>query len=121
MPDHALCAVRAAWAMKRGAVELQGQILEEFGVDLQFGIGVNTGTAVVGNMGSEFRMDYTAIGDTINTAARLEANACKGQIIISEATYQKVKDFVDVTDMGVINVKNKKVGIQIYSVDYVKS
>jgi len=120
VPDHALCAVKAAWAMKLGSAEVQTEIMREYGVDLQFGIGINTGTAVVGNMGSEFRMDYTAIGDTINTAARLEANAAKGQIIISEATYQQVKNFFDVEDLGIINVKNKAVGIQIYNVTGIK-
>ena len=117
VPDHALCAVKAAWAMKQGAIELQGKIMEEFGVDLQFGIGVNTGKAVIGNMGSDFRMEYTAIGDAVNTAARLESNSEKGQIVISDATYQQVKDHVEVKDLGIINVKNKKVGIQIYSLE----
>ena len=120
VPDHALCAVRAAWAMRQGAGALREEILKEYGVDLQFGIGINTGTAVVGNMGSDFRMDYTAIGDTINTAARLEGNAEKGQIIISDATYQRVKQHVSVTELGVINVKNKKVGILIYNVTEVR-
>jgi len=116
VPDHALCAVRAAWAMKEGATVLRQEILKDYGVDLQFRIGINTGTAVVGNMGSEFRMDYTAIGDTINTASRIEANAGVGQIVISEATYLQTKDFIDVVDLGVINVKNKKAGIRIYNV-----
>ena len=116
VPDHALKAVKAAWAMKQGSDNLREEILREYGIDLQFGIGVNTGSAVVGNMGSDFRMDYTAIGDTINTTARLEENAEKGQIIISDATYQKVKDHVEVDELGTINVKNKKIGIVIYSV-----
>jgi len=119
VPDHALRAVRAAWAMKEGSAGLMDEILEEYGVELQFGIGINTGNAVVGNMGSDFRMEYTAIGDTVNTAARLEANAEKGKIIISDATYQFVKEHVEVTDMGVLSMKNKQVGIQIYSVDNV--
>ncbi len=117
LPDHPLCAVRAAWAMKQGSVALREEILKDYGVDLQFGIGVNTGRAVVGNMGSDLRMDYTAIGDTVNTSARLEANAQKGQILLSDATYQLVKDHVEVTDLGILNVKNKKIGIQIYNLD----
>jgi len=121
LPDHAMRAVHAAMEMKKGAVLLQGEILRDYGVDLQFGIGINTGVAVVGNMGSDFRMDYTAIGDTVNTAARLEGNAEKGQIIISDSTYQIVKDYVEVEDMGVISVKNKKVGIQIYSLTGIKN
>ena len=120
VPDHALCAVKAAWDMKIGASKLQGEILEKYGVDLQFGIGVNTGDAVVGNMGSDFRMDYTAIGDTINTAARLESNAGKGQIIISDATYQLVKDHVEVEELGEMHFKNKSVGILVYSVVGIK-
>ena len=118
--DHALCAVRAAWAMKVGSKTLREEILNDYGVDLQFGVGVNTGPAVVGNMGSDFRMDYTAIGDTINTAARLESNAQKGQIVISDATYQLVKDFVEVEEMGEVKFKNKSIGILTYSVIDVK-
>jgi len=119
VPNHALCAVEAAWAMKKGATALKQQIMDDYGVDLQFGIGINTGAAVVGNMGSDFRMDYTAIGDAINTAARLESNAEKGQIIISDATYQQVKEHVKVTELGTIALKNKSVGVLIYSVDSV--
>ena len=117
VPDHALQAIKAAWTMKKGANVLQEEILTKYGVDLQFGIGINSGTAIVGNMGSDFRMDYTAIGDAINTAARLEQNADKGQIIISDATYQQVKQHVEVTEIGVVNLKNKSVGILVYNVD----
>lgn len=120
LPNHPLCAVKAAWAMKQGSIALREEILKDYGVDLQFGIGVNTGPAVIGNMGSDLRMDYTAIGDTVNSAARLEANAQKGQILISDATYQLVKDQVEVTDLGILSVKNKKVGIQIYNLENVK-
>jgi len=121
VPNHALCAAKAALAMKAGAVALREEILNDYGVDLQFGVGINSGPAVIGNMGSEFRMDYTAIGDTVNTAARLESNSQKGQIIISDATYRLIKDHVEVTDMGLLNVKNKAVGIQIYSLDRLKN
>lgn len=119
LPDHPMCAVKAAWAMKQGSIALREEILRDYGVDLQFGIGVNTGPAVVGNMGSDFRMDYTAIGDSVNTAARLESNAQKGQVLLSDATYQRVKDRVEVTDLGILNVKNKKIGIQIYNLENV--
>jgi len=120
LPDHAFRAVKAAWMMKQGAVSLHDEIIRDYGVDLQFGIGINTGVAVVGNMGSDFRMDYTAIGDTVNTAARLESNAEKGQVILSDSTYQLVKEHVEVEDLGVLSVKNKKVGIQIYNLLGVK-
>ena len=120
VPNHPLCAVRAAWAMKQGATALQKEIIEKYGVDLQFGVGINTGVAVVGNMGSDFRMDYTAIGDTINTASRLEGSAGKGQIIISDATYQQVQEYIEVEELGAIALKNKSEKILIYSVINIK-
>ena len=120
VPNHALCAVKAAWAMKQGSVALHKEILEEFGIDLQFGIGINTGVAVVGNMGSDFRMDYTAIGDAVNTAARLESNAAKGEIVISDSTYQLAKEHIEATELGYLMLKNKKAEILVYSVDNVR-
>ena len=65
-------------------------------------------------------MDYTAIGDTVNTAARLESNAKPGQILISESTYEMVKDDVDVTPLGAIKVKGKETLINIYQVEKLK-
>jgi len=117
--NHALRACKAAWDMQKEAVALRREILDNFGVDLHFGIGINTGVAVIGNMGSDFRMDYTAIGDTVNTAARLEANALKGEIVISDATYQQAKDYIEVTEQGYIFLKNKKEEILVYTVDNV--
>jgi adenylate cyclase len=121
LENHQLCAVKAAFAMKLGSIALREEILNEFGVDLQFGIGVNCGPAIVGNMGSDFRMDYTVIGDTVNTAARLEANSQKGQIIISKAVYEHVKNDIAATDLGELMVKNKKDGIHIFEVTDVPS
>jgi len=62
-------------------------------------------------------MDYTAIGDTVNTAARLESNAQPGQILISQAVYEKVKDRVAATSLGEIKVKGKAQGINVFQVD----
>lgn len=68
-------AVRAAEDMRQGSDELSKVLMEKYGRTVSFGIGVHVGDAVVGNIGSPQRMDYTAIGDTVNTSARLEANA----------------------------------------------
>ena len=65
-------------------------------------------------------MDYTAIGDTVNTAARLESNAKRGQILISQEVYDNVKDRVEVTPIGELPLKGKEVGVFIYQVDNVK-
>ena len=78
-------AVRAAMDMVAGSQVLSEELLEQYGRTVSFGIGVHLGEAVVGNIGSPVRMDYTAIGDTVNTAARLEANAPGGAIYISRA------------------------------------
>ncbi len=117
LEDHCLKAVQAAWAMKEGAAPLQQRLEEKFGRTVQFGIGVNTGPAVIGNIGASFRMDYTAIGDTVNTAARLESNAKPGQILISQAVYEKVKERAATTSLGEIKVKGKAQGVNVVQVD----
>lgn len=113
---HAVCTARDIAA---GSQELEERLMKRFGKSVSFGIGVNCGEAVVGNIGCEVRMDYTAIGDTVNTAARLESNAKRGQILISDAVYQCVKDRVRVMDIGVIPLKGKSDEIFVYQVDEV--
>jgi adenylate cyclase len=117
LEDHAFNAVKTAWDMKQGAKALKEELLEKYGKIVDFGIGVNTGYAVVGNIGSKRRMDYTAIGDTVNTSARLESNAKPGQILISQATYDLVKTRISVTPLGEIKVKGKATLIPIYQVE----
>lgn len=118
---HALQAVKTAWDMKMGAQKLKEDLYERFGKTVDFGIGINTGHAVVGNIGSKQRMDYTAIGDTVNTSARLESNAKAGQILISESTYEQVKDKISAVPLGEIKVKGKETMIKIYQVEGVES
>lgn len=117
LPDHAFKAVQTAWAMKQGSEPLQKALEEKFGRSVKFGIGLNTGFAVVGNIGAKVRMDYTAIGDTVNTSARLESNAKPGQILMSQTTYDLVKDRVIATSLGEIKVKGKEQGIPVYQLD----
>lgn len=117
LEDHAFKAVQTAWAMKEGSEVLKKALEERFGRSVQFGVGINTGYAVVGNIGAKFRMDYTAIGDTVNTAARLESNAKPGQILLSQSTYDLVKDRVKVTSLGGIKVKGKEQEIPVYQLD----
>lgn len=120
LEDYVFKAVCAAWDMKLGAAEIEEKCKKRFGQSVAFGIGINCGNAVVGNIGCDFRMDYTAIGDTVNTAARLESNAKRGQILISEEVYQTVKDRVEVTPIGEIPLKGKSKGVFTYQVDDVK-
>lgn len=114
LEDYEYKAVCAAWDIVAGAKELEQKCLERFGKSVAFGVGVNCGEAVVGNIGCNFRMDYTAIGDTVNTAARLESNAKRGQVLISEDIYQRVKDRVKVREIGEIPLKGKSQGVCVY-------
>ncbi|MCP1358496.1 CHASE2 domain-containing protein [Aneurinibacillus migulanus] len=120
LEDHQLKAVQAAWAMKEGAIALEKKLMERFGRSVKFGIGIHTGPAVFGNIGSKTRMDYTAIGDTVNTTARLESNAKPGQIILSETIYEAVKEHITVVPLGEIKVKGKEQGIRIYELEGLK-
>lgn len=120
LDDHPMKAVEAAWAMKEASTALERKLTERFGFGVKFGIGIHTGPAVFGNIGSKSRMDYTAIGDTVNTAARLESNAKPGQIVLSEAVYQSVKERVHTVSLGEIRVKGKEQGIAIYELEGLK-
>ncbi|QYR23448.1 adenylate/guanylate cyclase domain-containing protein [Paenibacillus sp. sptzw28] len=107
--NHPELAVRAALEMKRQSAELEERCLREIGVPVRFGVGVNSGPAVVGNIGSQMlRLDYTAIGDTVNLAARLESNAKPGQILVSEETLKRVDGIFETSAIGEIMVKGKE-------------
>ena len=119
LDDYIYRAVCTARDIAAGSQALEEKLMARFGKTVSFGIGVNCGRAVVGNIGCDFRMDYTAIGDTVNTAARLESNAKKGQILISEFVYEAVKDRVEVTEIGEIPLKGKSKGVFVYQIDKV--
>lgn len=118
--DYIYKAVCAARDIAAGSDMIAEKFMERFGKRVNYGIGVNCGPAVVGNIGSEFRMDYTAIGDTVNTSARLEANAKAGQILISEFVYEKLKGRIEVTEVGQIPLKGKSQGIMVYALNSVR-
>lgn len=121
LDDYIFRAVATAWDMQAGAEAIAEKFRERYGKSVSFGIGINCGNAVVGNIGCDFRMDYTAIGDTVNTAARLESNARPGQILISSEVYEAVKDRVEATPIGEIPLKGKSKGVFVYQVDSVRS
>ncbi len=113
-PDH---AVRAAWtalAMKGALIEFNKQQIMEGKPTLEVGIGINTGDAVVGNVGSEKRLEYTAIGDNVNLAARLQSIAAGGQILISESTYSAIKPLATVDKLNPVKIKGKIGDVPVY-------
>ncbi len=92
------------------------KVYEKYNKKLEFGVGVHSGSAVIGNIGSKTRMDFTAIGDTVNTASRIEGSASGDQVLISKDVYELVKDRVKVIDAGDRMFKNKKEPITCYEV-----
>lgn len=112
--DPVMHAVQAAADMIAGSQALCRELTEKYGRTVSFGIGIHTGEAVVGNIGSPERMDYTAIGDTVNTAARLEANAPGGTIYISRAVADALEGRIRTVSLGdTIKLKGKKEGFEV--------
>lgn len=110
--DHAKRAVRTAWMMRTELAAYH----ETLPADrrLYFGVGLHTGEAVLGNVGSRFRKDYSAIGDAVNTAKRFQEFAAANQIILGESVYQIVKDIVQVRVMEPVQLKGRQTFEQIY-------
>jgi adenylate cyclase len=117
-PDDPKRAVLCALQMRDELKKLQRKWKEEGKPVFDTGIGINTGEVVVGNIGSVERMDYTVIGDNVNLASRLESlnKEYKSNILISEMTYQKVKDIVEVRRIEEVQVKGKTEKVMIYEV-----
>ncbi len=116
--DPVYLACKAAMDMVEGSKKLAVELEERFGRSVAFGIGVNYGPAVVGNIGAPQRMDYTAIGDTVNTSARLEANAPGGKIYISRSVADALGDRAKTTSLGgTIKLKGKAEGFEILTLD----
>lgn len=114
--DAAVNAVSAAVAMQM-RMESVNSDLRAIGLsEIAIGIGINTGPVTVGYIGSEERTDYTAIGDAVNLAARLEKQAQGDQIIISRSTYEALGGRFPVREAGDIMVKGKMLAVQIYEV-----
>ena len=115
--DYVFKAVQAAADMAAGSAALAEELERLYGRSVSFGIGIHMGPAVVGNIGSPQRMDYTAIGDTVNTAERLEANAKGGNIYISRAVAEALEGRIRVTPLGKIQLKGKEEGFEVFRMD----
>lgn len=104
-PDHAVRCVRAAIEMQKQTAELRERWRQSDGFPLSIRIGINSGEVVVGNMGSSRRLAYTVLGSAVNLAQRLETNARVGGILISQRTYELVKDEIATRPIGALKVK----------------
>jgi class 3 adenylate cyclase len=112
-PDHAFRAAKAA-------LEMQQAIAEETGDDddrPRFRIGINTGMALIGNVGSAEMRSFNVVGDAINVASRLETSADVGQVVIGHETYRAISDRVSVEELGAIELKGKSEPILAYRLE----
>ena len=113
-PDHTLRAVKAALAIREAFERLYQELPPQ--EHLAFGAGIHYGDAVLGLIGTEKRLEYTAISDSVNTAKRLQENSAKNQIILSRVAYDRVKDQVEVAPIAPIAAKGKTVPLEVFEV-----
>lgn len=117
--NHALQAVRAAVMIQRTLPTFHQDFEPVFQLKVNFGI--NTGEAVVGNVGTAQLMDYTAIGDTVNLASRLEDISTNGQILVSESTYRQIAPYVIAENLGPRLVKGRETEVTVYQIMELRS
>ncbi len=111
--DHVLRAVRAAWKTRLAVLEYQHAQPRD--TLISFGFGVNTGEAMVGNIGSREHMQtYTAIGDAVNIASRLQSNSSDNNILLNHSTFIRVRQHVQVTRLPPLEVKNKTEPLDVW-------
>ncbi|MDP2932462.1 MAG: adenylate/guanylate cyclase domain-containing protein, partial [Chloroflexota bacterium] len=111
---HALLATRAMFSAQQAMKDLQER--EMALPRMEFGIGINTGRAVAGNMGSEARREYSVVGDAVNTAARLAGLTPGGKVWIGADTLAQVKDCITARPLEPLSLKGKKELVQAYEV-----
>lgn len=113
-PDHTLRAVKAALALREAVEGLYRELPKE--EHLAFGAGIHYGEAVLGLIGTERRLEYTAISDSVNTAKRLQENSARNQIIVSRVAYDRVKDEVEVKPISPVAAKGKTAPLEVFEV-----
>ena len=114
--DDVYRAVKSGVEIQKRIEEMNKQRITEGKQDIHVGIGINYGEAVVGNIGSTQRLEYTVIGDSVNTAARLQTVAKGGEIVVSDSVYREVKDHFDFIHMDPVKVKGKARSLKVWKI-----
>jgi predicted ATPase/class 3 adenylate cyclase len=109
-------AVLAALAIQRKLEPLNAEISDRFGLPFRMRMGIHSGPVVVGSIGDDLRMDYTAVGDTTNLAARLQQAADPGRIWLSEATHGRISGYFELRDLGDLAIKGKSRAVRAFEV-----
>ncbi len=117
-PDNEANAVFCGIEMMKYLPELNKKYLNDFKIEIQIGIGINSGMVIAGNLGSEERIDYSLTGDTVNTGKRIETitKEFPNSILISNSVYQNTKDLINVKEWEPVKVKGKKDKLIVYEV-----
>jgi len=117
-PKDAANAMAAAVAMQRRMLSINDELHAEGYPEIGIGIGLHTGEVIVGYIGSERRSEYTAIGDTVNTASRLESNAKAGEILVSEVTANAARSRYQLAPRDPISVKNRVQPVTLFEIEW---
>jgi class 3 adenylate cyclase/tetratricopeptide (TPR) repeat protein len=112
--DHAQRACYASLAVQQALIPYGEELKRQYGIDFRMRIGLNSGPVVVGAIGDDLRMDYTAQGDTANLAARMESNAQPGTVLVSEQTYRLAGESFQFEPLGKIQIKGKDKPVEAY-------
>ena len=115
--DYWSKAVRTGIDIVAAVRRMNRELIRDFQLEIACGVGIHCGRAVVGNIGCTYRMDYTAIGDTVNVAERLESIAKGGQVLLSEEMYLHVKENFHAEFMGKQSLKGRVDGINVFSLE----
>ena len=114
--DAARRGVGAALEMQRSLGDFAQESQERLGVELRFRVGMNTGLVVVGQIGDDLDMEFTAMGDTVNLAARMETASEPGSVYVTEVTYRAAREYFDFESIGELSVKGKTGFVSAYKV-----
>lgn len=112
--DHPVRAVRAAFKIRAALADFHPRLEAPYRLGINFGI--HTGMAVVGNVGSTQLMDFTAVGDTVNLAARLQSTSRDSQILISQTTYNRIRDDVVARPLGSLSFKGRSEAVETFEI-----
>jgi len=112
--DHAQRACYAALAIQKTITVYGEKIKKDCGVGFKMRVGIDSGQVIVGSVGTDLKMDYTAIGDPVNLASRMEGMSDPGAILVSEDTYKLAKDFFKFKPLGKVEVKGKEEPVDAY-------
>lgn len=112
--DHAQKACRAAFAIQKAINKYSKELERKIGLQFKMRVGINSGWVVVGSIGDDLRMDYTAIGNTTNLASRMERMARPGTVLLSSNTYKKVRQEFEIKPLGKVKVKGIQYPLKVF-------